>query len=73
VDHQEKLIKERKVWEKRILEFESSSASVAKHAPAAKSQNLIKVITPQEKNSILPGPVWLASFIKAFYKVHLLL
>lgn len=99
MDHQEKLIKERKVWEKRLLEFESSGASVAEFAkahgfsvhrfyywknkflkpkapPAAtpasavKSQNLIKVIPPKDKNSSLPDPLWLASFIKALYEVH---
>jgi transposase-like protein len=32
MDHQEKILKERKVWEKRIIEFESSGASVAEFA-----------------------------------------
>lgn len=32
MDHQDKLLKERKVWEKRIIEFESSGASVAEFA-----------------------------------------
>jgi hypothetical protein len=34
VDHQEKLLIERKVWEKRMLEFESSGTSVAEFAKA---------------------------------------
>ena len=98
MDHQEKLQIERKVWEKRVSEFQSSGVSVADFAKAhgfsvhqfyywknkfakpevaptakaapAKPQNLIKVITPQYKSSSLPDPVWLASFIKAFYEVH---
>lgn len=93
MDHQEKIIKERKVWEKRILEFESSGSTVAEFAkvhgisvhqfyywrnkflkpkalPAAKTQNLIKVITSNDKNLTLPDPVWLASFIKALNEVH---
>jgi hypothetical protein len=98
MDHQDKLLRERNVWEKRVQGFESSGISVAEFAKAqgfsvhqfyywknkfakpevtpkakaapAKPQNLIKVITPQDKSSSLPDPVWLASFIKAFYEVH---
>jgi hypothetical protein len=98
MNHQEKLLIERKVWEKRVLDFDTSAVSVAEFAKAhgfsvhqfyywknkfakpeitptakaapAKSQNLIKVIAPKDKSSSLPDPVWLASFIKAFYEVN---
>ena len=32
MDHQEKLLRERKVWEKRVHEFESSGVSVVEFA-----------------------------------------
>jgi hypothetical protein len=32
MDHQEKLLRERKVWEKRVLDFDTSTVSVAEFA-----------------------------------------
>ena len=32
MDHQEKLLRERKVWEKRVLDFDTSAVSVAEFA-----------------------------------------